>query len=215
MDRLPCVVVTAARILAAVVLMPLASLVAGACLAVTVPRRLAEKAGSESVMGLALGPAGAIAGLAFGLVVMGPCAALGWAIFGPEAPEDPFALQTVARVAHQSIPRHSEVRANAVRSLEENHLDFSSRVICAMHAHVVAPKPTGGAPAKVSGILIMHHGLHSHGGAARMLHIAVHFARRGFRVYSMDAIGHGRSGGKWGTIPTLETLARNFARAIR
>lgn len=211
----PSILLTITRLALASILLPVASLLACFALAYTVPRRLAEKARTNSgktrpwlPTAFAL-PLGAVAGAAAGIVALGPATAACWALFGAGAPEQPFSFRTIDENRRQNVPREREERANAVRRANAEELSFRDDEVCGRSAHIVSPLGSVGR-----GVLVMHHGLHSHGGAARMLRIASHFARRGFVVYSLDAEGHGRSGGNFGVISSLEGLARTFAEAI-
>lgn len=211
----PSILLTITRLALASILLPVASLLACFALAYTVPRRLAEKARTNSgktrpwlPTAFAL-PLGAVAGAAAGIVALGPATAACWALFGAGAPEQPFSFRTIDENRRQNVPREREERANAVRRANAEELSFRDDEVCGRSTHIVSPLGSVGR-----GVLVMHHGLHSHGGAARMLRIASHFARRGFVVYSLDAEGHGRSGGNFGVISSLEGLARTFAEAI-
>jgi len=200
------VVLTVCRVAVALALAPIASIFASLVLAYTVPRRLAEK---HPGWGWAAVPVGGLLGAAAGLAAVGPLGTVLWAMYGPSAPEEPFSFRTLKEARRHAIPREREVRANAVKERHGRALEFTNEVISDMYCHVVSPRDR---PSR--GILVMHHGLHSHGGAARMLEIAVYFSQKGYTVYSCDAVGHGRSHGSFGTIPALEQLAKNFAAVV-
>lgn len=59
----------------------------------------------------------------------------------------------------------------------------------------------GWAPDEVTGVVILVHGLHEHGG--RYAHVAQRLARSGYATYAADHLGHGRSPGTRGSIGSM------------
>ena len=62
------------------------------------------------------------------------------------------------------------------------------------------------------GTLLLVHGLGEHGG--RYGHVAAWLSERGWRVVGFDQRGHGKSGGRRGTIPAPDALARDLATVV-
>jgi len=60
--------------------------------------------------------------------------------------------------------------------------------------------------------LIIIHGLGEHQG--RYQHVAAHFVKDGFQVYSYDQRGHGKSEGKLGHSPGITSNIRDLERVI-
>ncbi|MEI4271342.1 lysophospholipase [Klenkia sp. LSe6-5] len=70
------------------------------------------------------------------------------------------------------------------------------------------------APDEVTGVVVLVHGLHEHGG--RYAHVAERLARSGYATYAVDHPGHGRSPGSRGNIGSMAaTVAGVDELAVR
>jgi alpha-beta hydrolase superfamily lysophospholipase len=135
-----------------------------------------------------------------------------WAFYGEGSPEQPFSPLPLWRTERRSIPIEAEEFANEVRKRYTRALAFDTIAITKqqhtnIHCHLVKPKRR-----KAKGMVIIQHGLHSHGGASRVLQVAAHFAmQHDYVVFCPDAPGHGRSSGGFGVVLSFQELAENFA----
>src|SRR5271154_3000415 len=63
------------------------------------------------------------------------------------------------------------------------------------------------------GVVVLHHGAAEHGG--RYPHAGQHLVAAGYGVYSLDARGHGRSGGRRASFDRFDQLTTDLDAIVR
>eukprot|EP00212_Chloropicon_laureae_P001974 CAMPEP_0197486640 /NCGR_PEP_ID=MMETSP1311-20131121/1611_1 /TAXON_ID=464262 /ORGANISM="Genus nov. species nov., Strain RCC856" /LENGTH=431 /DNA_ID=CAMNT_0043029849 /DNA_START=141 /DNA_END=1439 /DNA_ORIENTATION=+ len=221
MGNVPSFGVSIARLVAALALSPLAAVAGAATLFVSCPLQLWRAIGLEQkrkILALLLMPVGAALSLPLG-ALCGVVFALLWALYGSGAPENPFSLERAGKTRHE-IPAIAEVEALELKAQHKDTLAFgaldfkTSEGDKELHCHTVKPHKRV-APNDYHGVVIVQHGLHCHGGAARTLKVAARFAEEGYAAYLPDLANHGRSSGSWAVVSSLEDLASDLAFLTR
>lgn len=93
-----------------------------------------------------------------------------------------------------------------MKSRSTEHESVTGRTL---HLRIWEPEETGDGPTPA---LVLVHGLGEHAG--RYEHVAAHFVGHGFRVYGVDHVGFGRSGGRKGDA-SIHAAARDVVSLAR
>jgi len=146
--------------------------------------------------------------------IFGPIAALLRAVYGPSAQCEPWQCSRPESDLHRKqLPTFNDIARKAQASgkctLVSEHIaqeDRSHTGIYLMHMRTIIPEDC-----QRKGLLIFHHGLHSHGGARHNMELALFFASHGYVTCLPDAKGHGLSGGARASVPSFDDMARDLA----
>ena len=197
---------TSARIALAILAAPIGIVAIASLSAVSFPRRLHQVL-SRRLAALLLTLPTAVFGALFG-ALLGPAACFLWAVYGPGAPERPWASGPASET-RRDCSTDDEVLE---RISHAAHVRFERTTLLggALECHIIKPKD-----AVPRAVVVVQHGLHSHGGCARCLQLGAALSRRGMVAYLPDARGHGRSEGPWAVVRSFDALADDLVSVCK
>ena len=198
---------TAMRLAGIVLLAPAACAGFALYFAAVLPVRSVARRTGLTMLLLALPTA--VFGALFG-ALLGPAACFLWAVYGPGAPERPWASGPASETRRDCS---ADDLADQARGVTFEQASIGGRFgLPSIHC-TTARRATGGLSmglrrnVRPRGIVVALHGLHSHGASKNALDMAAHLVMQGMVVYLPDHRGHGRSQGAWGCITSFEALA--------